>query len=324
MDIFSASFKPLNVSLLILPECSMMSVACTIDPMRAANRVARETVFNWQILTLDGGPVELTCGLPVMADAVFDDAPFDDTKPPDVLIIIAGYNNETHATKPFITKLAKTARRYAAVGGVEAGSWVLARAGLLHRQRATTHWEDLEEFANRFSTVEVLPDRFVVDGRYFTTGGASPAFDLMLHLISRRRGAPFAMEVAGVFIYDDPRSATEAQHVVSLGEFHNVSAVLSPAVRLMEEHLDTPISIYELAVKSGISVRTLETRFQSAFGTSPGKFYRNLRLQMARRLLVETSLPVQEISLRTGFSSPSAFSRAIAKKFGKRPGKLRR
>ena len=319
MSIFSSSTKALNVSLLIFPECSMMSVACTIDPMRAANRLARETVFNWQILTLDGEPVELTCGLPVAADATFGS-----TGSADVLIVIAGYNSEHHVTKKFVAKLAKAAPAYAAVGGVEAGSWVLARAGLLHRHRATTHWEDLEDFANRFPAIDVLPDRFVVDGRYFTTGGASPAFDLMLHLIRCRRGALFAMQVAGIFIYEDHRSPADAQHIISLGELHKVSPVLSVVINLMEEHLDTPLSIRELAARSGISVRTMETRFQSAFATSPGKFYRNLRLQMARRLLVETRLPIQEISLRTGFSSPSAFARAVKNRFGRGPLNLRK
>src|SRR3546814_3338226 len=82
--------------------------------------------------------------------------------------------------------------------GVEAGSWLLARAGLLDGRAATTHWEDLEDFAARFPEIAVRPDRFVVDGRTFTSGGASPTFDLMLHLIRSRFGYPLALEVASV------------------------------------------------------------------------------------------------------------------------------
>ena len=48
-----------------------MSVAATLDPMRAANRIARKTIFDWQIQTLDGQPVTLTCGLPVTAQSAF-------------------------------------------------------------------------------------------------------------------------------------------------------------------------------------------------------------------------------------------------------------
>jgi AraC family transcriptional regulator, glycine betaine-responsive activator len=319
MSIFSLSDKRLNVQLLVLPECSMMSVACTLDPMRAANRIARKNIFEWQVLTLDGLPVTLTCGLPLVADMKFGEA-----VPGDVLIVVAGYNSEVHADKKIIARLAKIAPRYTAVGGVEAGSWVMARAGLLLHHRATTHWEDLEDFAARFPDIEVLPDRFVIDGRYFTTGGASPAFDLMLQLIRARKGAPFAMEVASVFIYDDTRRPTEAQHFVSLGRLNIASPKVSAAIRLMETQLDTPLPVVEIACAVNISVRSLETLFQSEFATSPGSFYRNLRLQMARRLLLETGLSIQEVTVRTGFSSPSAFSRAIRKHFGKAPGRLRK
>src|SRR3546814_16984493 len=76
---------------------------------------------------------------------------------------------------------------------------------------------DLEDFAARFPEIAVRPDRFVVDGRTFTSGGASPTFDLMLHLIRSRFGYPLALAVASVFVYDEAPAATDAQPLVSLG-----------------------------------------------------------------------------------------------------------
>lgn len=318
MNVFIPSKEPLSVSLLVLPDCSMMSVACTLDPMRAANRVARETVFEWEILTLDGNPVRLTCGLPVPADMKFGD-----NTPKDILIVVAGFNSEVHTGKYISSTLRKIAPRYSAVGGVEAGSWVLARAGLLGHHRATTHWEDLEDFAAQFPDIDVIPDRFVIDRHRFTTGGASPAFDLMLHLIRARRGTAFAMEVASVFIYDDAHVSSEAQSFVSLGRLNTHSPILASAIKLMEERLDDPLSIAQIAGCMHISVRTLETMFKAALDTSPGKYYRHLRLQQARRLLVETAISLQEIAVRTGFTSASAFSRAVKSHFGKAPNQLR-
>ncbi|HFC05123.1 MAG TPA: GlxA family transcriptional regulator [Rhizobiales bacterium] len=319
MNIFSFSDQPLTVSLLVLPECSMLSVACTLDPMRAANRIARKTVFDWEIVTLDGLPVTLTCGLPVSADLKFGD-----TAPRDVLIIIAGYNSEIHAGKKTIAQLAKIAPLYGGVGGIEAGSWVMARAGLLKGHRATTHWEDLEDFAARFPDTDVLPDRFVIDRRCFTTGGASPAFDLMLALIRARKGVPFAMEVASVFIYDDARLSTEAQSFVSLGRLNTFSPKIVAAIKIMEGQLDTPLAVTRIARQINVSVRTLETMFQSALEISPGKYYRHLRLERARRYLLETGLSLQDIAIRTGFTSSSAFSRAIKTRFGAAPNELRK
>src|SRR5690349_13523407 len=80
------------------------------------------------------------------------------------------------------------ARSARAVGGVEAGTWLLARAGLLEGRTATTHWEDMEDFSAAFPGVDVRPDRYIIDGPVFTTGGASPTFDLMLALVRARLG----------------------------------------------------------------------------------------------------------------------------------------
>ena len=47
----------------------MMTLASTLDTMRAANRIAGRELFHWQIVTLNGKPAQLTCGLPVPPDA---------------------------------------------------------------------------------------------------------------------------------------------------------------------------------------------------------------------------------------------------------------
>jgi len=86
MNIFMPSKSPLTVSLIVLPESSMMSVASTVDPMRVANRVAGEVVFDWKIHTFDGKPARLSCGLPLTVDSRFDPS----TRA-DVLMVVAGW-----------------------------------------------------------------------------------------------------------------------------------------------------------------------------------------------------------------------------------------
>ncbi len=318
MNIFLPSNERLTVSILVLPECSMMSVACTLDPMRAANMISGETRFDWEIMSLDGNSVELTCGLPLAVDTSF---PSSDHR--DVLIVVAGFNSQIHAGTRVLANLARCARQYSAIGGVEAGGWVLARAGLLDQRRATTHWQDLEDFSERFSGIEVMPDRFVIDRRIFTTGGASPTFDLMLHLIRARLGATVAMEVASTFIYNDANAPAEAQTFASLGRLEMLEPRVANAVRLMEANLDEPIALGTIAARLDLSRRTLENLFQKTLQHTPGAYYRHLRLQQARRLISETGLSLQAIAIRTGFGSSSAFSRAFNSHFGIRPADWR-
>ena len=77
----------LYVTILILPASSLLTVASTIDPMRAANRIAGKEIFHWKIVSPRGLAVELTCGisLPVTGR-------FSDSDKGDVLIIIGGFS----------------------------------------------------------------------------------------------------------------------------------------------------------------------------------------------------------------------------------------
>ena len=317
-SIFTPSDDPLRVTLLLLPDSSMMSLASTLEPMRAANRLARRPLFSWRIVTPEGTPAALTCGVPVAAE------PFGKDAEGDALIVVAGFNQDRHAGKGTLAALRAAARRFRAVGGVEAGGWLLARAGLLDGHAATTHWEDLEDFGASFPEVNLLPDRYVIDGRFFTSGGASPTFDLMLHLIRSRFGYPLALEVASVFIYDEAHTPNDAQPLVSLGRLAGHEPRVAAAIRLMEAHLDGPLSTAAIAKRLDLSVRMLELLFKQALGIGPGTYYLRLRLQAARRLLLDTRLSMQTIAVRSGFGSHSAFSRTFRRHYALSPSAYRR
>ena len=319
MSIFHASDQTLRVTLLVLADSSMMSLASTLDCMRAANRIADRPLFEWQLATLNGKPANLTCGVPVAPDV-----PLDDSLGGDLLIVIAGFHQQRHAGPAHLRLIKRLATRYSAIGGIEAGSWILARSGLLDNRAATTHWEDLEEFGNRFPKVKLKPDRFVIDGKFFTTGGASPTFDLMLYLIRKRYGYPLAIEVSSAFIYDGVHSATDTQPLVSLGMLENNEPRVAAAIHLMEQRVDEPIAIREIAQRVDLSVRMLEYLFRQTLNLSPAAYYQRLRLQTARRMVVDTQLQLQEIAVRTGFNSLSAFSRRFRQYYQQSPGECRR
>jgi transcriptional regulator GlxA family with amidase domain len=311
MTLFEPSPDPLAVTLLVLPESSLMTVASVLEPLRACNRISRQERIAWRVVTLDGAPAPLSCGLPLASQGRLDASAGG-----DLLVVIAGFNALRHAGRPAVTRLCKLLPRFRAVAGIEAGSWVMGAAGLLRGRSATTHWEDLEDFAARFLDTEVRSDRYVIDGAVLTAGGASPAFDLMLHLIRSRFGQAVALEVASVFIYDEAHAASDAQPLVSLGRLGDQEPRVAAAIRIMEQALDHPLSTATVALRVGISVRLLELLFRRALGTSPGAYYAELRMQAARRLLADTALPLREIALRTGFASLSSFSHSFRRNAG--------
>lgn len=315
---FPPSDRRLGATILVLPEASLMSLAATLDPMRAANRIAGGSAFHWRVVSVDGKPVTTSCGLAMQVDGAF--APQEEC---DLLIVVAAFNVARHMTPRLIAALRLAARRAGMIGGVEAGSWALAMAGLLDQREATTHWEDLEEFAARFPAVRVKPDRWVVDGPVFTTGGAVPALDFMLGMIRRRLGIGAALNVASLYVYDEVRLPSDAQPLVSLGRLGRLESRVAQAIRLMEEHLETPLAIAEIARRIGCSSRTLEGLFRETVQATPGAYYLSLRLQLARRLVVDTDLSMAETAVRTGFSSIAALSRAFRRQFGHPPSAAR-
>jgi len=317
--VFTQSDEPLDVTLLLFSGFSLLSFAATLDPMRGANRVLGRCVFRWKLVSMDGAQAVASCGLPIPIDSAFDPSGRQ-----DMLIVIAAFDVAKHATPKILGALRAGAKRSAIVGGIESGSWLLGFAGLLDGRRATTHWEDLEDFAARFPNVDVRPDRWVVDRTIFTTGGATPALDCMLAMIRARTGYSAALDVASLYIYEEVRSGTDVQPIVSLGRIRNHEPRVAEAIRIMETHIDQPLTISAIARRIGISSRGLEALFLRVVETSPGAYYIALRLHAARRLVRDTKLPVAEIAVRTGFSAIASLSRAFRRHFGMSPSQARR
>ncbi len=325
---YSALFAPdpaaLTIALLVLPHASILEVASTLDPMRSANRHLGREAFRWRLISPDAGPVPLTCGFALPSDGGLEAA-----EGADALIVIAGYRREEVATPALIRALRRMAPRFRLLGGIDAGTWVLAQAGLLDGYRATVHWEDLEDLAASHPRIDVCPDRYVIDRGRATAGGAAPAADLMLQLIGARHGAAVARQVAASFL-TLPRDGAEPQVPASAATPPDTrpDTRLDPrvarAVARMEARLDAPEPVARTAAVVGLSPRRLETLFRAAFGMGPGAYALRLRLQAARRMVTDTRHPLAEVALRTGFSGPSVLTRAFTRAFGQSPSGLRR
>ena len=308
--------SPLSVAVLVLDECNTLSFAAAVDPMRAANRVARRRLFDWIYVTADGRDAKLTSGLTVPGN------PVAGLETCDLLIVVAGFNLENHSRPQLLASLRRLASGGTTLAGIDGGPWLIASAGLLDGYRATTHWEDLDRFARHFPEVTTLRDRFHVDRTRMTSGGAMPAIDMMLYLIGQRFGSKLSSQVAGLFIYDSAPDPARAQRRLTVPIRH--SSLTARASAEMEDAIDTPLTIAQLSRRVGCSQRTLQTQFRAHLGTTPQAHYLSLRLAEALRLVRDTSLVLTDIALATGFASPSAFSRAFRTEHGVSARELRR
>ncbi len=316
--IFAPAKTPLTLAVLVLPQSSILEVASTLDPMRAANRHLGYDAYRWRIVSPDGQAVPLTCGIELPSDGGLAAA-----KGADALVVIAGFAQWQGAGPAVIRDLSRLGPQFAALGGIDAGAWVLARAGLLGGYRATVHWEDSEDFAAAHSDVDVVPDRFVIDRNRFTAGGAAPAADMMLHLIRARHGVALSLQVAASFI-TTARSGSDPQMALAPAtQDPRLDPRVASAMARIDMLLDAPETAAKMSQSLGLSPRRLEQLFQSALGLTPAAYALSLRLQAARRMITDTRHPLTDVALRCGFSSASSLSRAFRREYGMPPNRLR-
>ncbi|SHJ72112.1 transcriptional regulator, AraC family with amidase-like domain [Shimia gijangensis] len=317
-NIFLPNDQALNTAVLVLDQCNTLSFAAAVDPMRAANRRAGRPLFNWRFYTAVGDSAHLTSGLKI------DGPPIAQLVSCDLLLVIAGFDLEEHATPRLLASLRRIHAMGSAIAALDGAPWLLAQAGLLDGHNATTHWEDLENFATRFPAVLTHRDRFVIDPPFATSGGAAPGIDMMLHLISTRFGTSLATRVASAFVYDPLPPGQQGPGPGAAPRQVRRNPQIVRALDLMETHIDDPLSIPEIAQRLSVSTRSLEQRFKTHLGQSPHSYYLQLRLNEAHRLAIDTSMSVQNLAAATGFGSQASFARAFRQAHGLSVRALRR
>ncbi|HKF70641.1 MAG TPA: GlxA family transcriptional regulator [Stellaceae bacterium] len=310
--------QPLVIDLLVVDGFSLMSLAATMEPLRAANRVSGRPLYDWRLVSPDGKSALSSSGVPLPVSGALDPK-----RSRDALIVVAAFEAQRRGAG-LAARLRAVARAGVPLGGIESGAWLLAKAGLLDGYRATAHWEEVDEFAAAFRAVDVVADRFVIDRDRFTAGGATPALDMMLHLIRVQHGMTIALNVASIFIYDQEHLPADRQPIVQVGRLGFVEPRLTAAIRLMEGSIEEPLTIARIAAEIGLSARSMQTLFTRHLGAAPRTYYLDLRLDAARRLLQQTRRSLVEIAVACGFASASAFSRAFRRRYGRSPRELRR
>jgi transcriptional regulator GlxA family with amidase domain len=308
-----------HLDILVLPETNLILVASVIEPLRAANRITGRDLYRWTLYSPDGKPIETKSGIPIPVSGAF--RPARDTAP---LFVLSSYNWRQSATRELKFQLSQTARHRSLMAGIEAGAFILADTSLLDGFSATTHWEDFDDLSRAYPQVNMVRERFVIDGKRITTGGSLPTLDLMLELIRRAHGYSLALEVSRLFIYEQERTRGDLLQVPAIGNMRIVDTRVQTAVKLMEDSVEAPLSLARLAKRAGISIRHLQDLFRETMGVAPHAHYLALRLNAARRKVIETKGGFADIATETGFNSASAFSRSYKASYSESPSDTRR
>jgi AraC family transcriptional regulator, transcriptional activator FtrA len=162
------------------------------------------------------------------------------------------------------------------------GAFVLARAGLLDGRRAATHWTECDDLARRFPLVSVDADVLYVDeGDILTGAGSAASIDLLLHLVRQDYGSDVATQLARQLVVPPQRDGGQAQFISQPLPDPDDTNLFADTMTWVQEHLDDPVTVEDLAQRSAMSPRTFARRFQAATGTTAYQWLLGQRVHLA-------------------------------------------
>jgi AraC family transcriptional regulator, glycine betaine-responsive activator len=295
---------------LTLPRYSMIALSNAVEPLRMANSVTGQRVYEWSIVSLHGTPVPASNGLELAPTQPLEPATFD------ILFVCGGVNVQEAVSPKILQALKRLAERRVPLGALCTGGYALAKAGLLDRYRATIHWENLSALREEFPRINLSDQLFSIDRDRFTCSGGVAPLDLMLHLVESKLGARVSQLISEQFIVDRIRNDRDRQYVPLRAQIGVSHESLIKVAQLMEENIEKPLSLDEIASATGLSRRQIERLFKRHLNCVPKRYYLQMRLRRARELLLQTSMPIIDITTACGFQSPPHFSRCYRAQFG--------
>ncbi len=299
---------------LIVPKFPLLAFSSALEPLRAANRLRGKQLYEWFIFTPENKPVQASSGIEVRPDLDMGEEPSL-----DVVFVCSGSDYSLQWEKSALAWLRGVERKGGAIGAISSGAYNLAEAGLMEGFSCTIHYEIAPAFCEKFSQIELTENIFEIDRNRYTCSGGTAALDLVLNLIARDHGAGLALEISQQFQHDRVRDGFDRQKMTMKRIFASKSQLLLAATETMERNIETPLPTSELASMIGISTRQLERNFERNVGMPPNRYYAGLRLERARLLLLQTTLPVADIAAMTGFSSPSHLTKRYRERFNRSP-----
>ncbi len=94
-------------------------------------------------------------------------------------------------------------------------------------------------------------------------------------------------------------------------------------VEFMQENLQEKCSLKQFAEVARLSERQINELFQAEFEMPPCSYFKELRLEKAKRLLLNSALSIKEVRTHIGYSDASDFTRDFKKKYGAAPSHYR-
>lgn len=283
-----------------------------------ANVLAAKNIYDVAVVSPSGGVITSGCGIGVSSTqlASLSVGKFD------TVLVVGAYEASLKlvmANTDIAKKLRSTSRRAERFGSICTGAFLLGAAGLLAGRRVATHWSGCARLGAAFENASVESNAlYVVDGELWTSAGVTTGIDMALAMLEHDHGSRLMGQVAKQLVVYAHRPGHQSQFSSVLKVQSSADGAYSELTSWLENRLDKPIKVADMARQVSLSERTFHRKFSAATGITPSRFLEDLRLEWAKRHL-EADLPVKSVAARVGFKSESAFRTAFRARYGVTP-----
>ena len=280
----------------------MACLTSMIEPLRASNEISETNSFEWKLFSENADKVEAS------ANVAFEtDGKIEEIEKLDALILLSPPNADFINSRS-VGVIRRLERHGCTIGAVSGGVFLLAKAKVRPNIRYSVHWCYAAAFTNQFPNNISSEQVIETDRNIMTASGAAAAFDLALLLIRSKLGSSIAAEVACWFQHPIMRNQDVKQVRPSLNELEGLEEMpelARKAIALVNQKINYPLQVNDIADEIGITSRHLSRIFKEATGESPRQYFRKLRVNAARQMILYTNEKIGEIALSVGFSSAS-------------------
>ena len=321
----------ISVYVVLLQRMLLLDAAGPLEVLRVANRDQQEVQF---VVHYVGPDPSIVSSIGVTLAKI---EPLPRSLPDDAMVILSGSvdymmmpgtqaapRKDGHSEAAVVKWLRAVVRPGHRVVSICTGALLAGRAGLLDGYACTTHHSECAELAVSVPEARVLENRlFVEDGERYSSAGVTAGVDLMLHIVAQLTDLALAVSIARYMVVYLRRSGADPQLSPWLeGRNH-----IHPAVHRVQDAITADPAkswtLRALARIAGASSRHLTRLFQEYAGMSITDYKNNLRVALARELITQTSLDMEQVAERAGFGSTRQLRRAWGRLHHSAPSEAR-
>lgn len=300
-----------NVAILTYNQAALFELGCAVE-LFSMERPELQTWYKGEVVTFDTQAIYVTGGLQITPKTITS------LKGYSLLVVPSWPTNNVDIHQKLQHEILSFYNQGHRIISFCSGAFLLGRLGLLNHRQATTHWKYAAMFKQQFPHVQYAEDiLYTYDGQLGCSAGSAAAIDLGIAVIRNDFGYKIANKIARQMVISAHREGGQAQFVETPSQpSHNHFSV---ALEWATHHLESTISVDNLAAKANMSRRTFDRKFKAAFNISPKIWLINQRLNRAKEILEEKNTGIERVAELSGFENATTLRHHFKKNMGVSP-----